>query len=175
MAETGNATRLRRGRPSCGRASSERARLLIPLSSVGTQALEALLCPLLVEAGKGMVLRPALTPSIKSSLGTSAGLRPSVMSVSILVRAPGEPGSRILASWGIRVVCERSRGRRGDVEVVEVDLEAPDGHGVVDADVPRGLHGQVGVDRDVADAALLLREEHLLAQYAPRMAVSKLQ
>jgi hypothetical protein len=30
----------------------EGARLLIPLSSVGTQALEALLCPLLVEAGE---------------------------------------------------------------------------------------------------------------------------
>ena len=33
-----------------------------------------------------------------------------------------------------------------DVEVIGVDLEAPDGHGVVDADVPRGVCGQVSVD-----------------------------
>ena len=44
-----------------------------------------------------------------------------------------------------------------------VDLEAPDGHRVVDADVPRGVDRQVSVDRDVADAALLLGEEHFLA------------
>ena len=46
--------------------------------------------------------------------------------------------------------------------MVRVDLEAPDGHGVVDADVPRGMHGQVSVDWHVADAALLLGEEHFL-------------
>jgi hypothetical protein len=37
-----------------------------------------------------------------------------------------------------------------DVEVVGVDLEAPDGHGVVDADVPRGVHtGDAGVARGI--------------------------
>jgi hypothetical protein len=36
--------------------------------------------------------------------------------------------------------------------VVGIDLEAPDGHGVVDADVPCGVDGQIGVDRHVADA-----------------------
>jgi hypothetical protein len=40
---------------------------------------------------------------------------------------------------------------------------------------PSSLHGQVGVDRHVADAALLLGEQHFLAQYPPRMAASKLQ
>jgi hypothetical protein len=50
-----------------------------------------------------------------------------------------------------------------DVDVVGVDLEAPDRHGVVHADVQGRLHRQIPVDRDVADAALLLGEEHLLA------------
>src|SRR4029077_16050881 len=40
-----------------------------------------------------------------------------------------------------------------DVNVVGVDLEAPDGHGVVDPDVPRSVDGQVSVDWHVADAA----------------------
>jgi hypothetical protein len=49
------------------------------------------------------------------------------------------------------------------VDVVGIDLEAPDRHGVVNADVPGRLDRQIRVDRDVADAALLLGEEHLLA------------
>ena len=55
-----------------------------------------------------------------------------------------------------------------DVEVVGVDLEAPDGHGVVDPDVPRSVDGQVSVDWHVADAALLLGEEHFLAPVRPQ-------
>jgi hypothetical protein len=51
-----------------------------------------------------------------------------------------------------------------DVEVVGVDLEALYGHGVVDADVRSGVHRQLGIDRDVTDAALLLGVQHLLAQ-----------
>ena len=58
------------------------------------------------------------------------------------------------------------------VDVVGIDLEAPDRHGVVNADVPRGVNRQVGVDRHVADAALLLGEEHFLtpvrAEWPPR-------
>ena len=50
------------------------------------------------------------------------------------------------------------------VDVVGIDLEAPDRHGVVNADVPGRLDRQIRVDRDVADAALLLGEEHLLAR-----------
>jgi hypothetical protein len=71
-----------------------------------------------------------------------------------------------------------------DVKVVGVDLEAPDGHGVVDADVPRSMDGQVSVDWHVADAALLLGpiapsplrqpQDHVgIALAGPRRALSR--
>ena len=50
-----------------------------------------------------------------------------------------------------------------DVEMVLVDLEAPYRHGVVDAEIPRRLHRQIGVDRHVADAALLFGEQNLFS------------
>jgi hypothetical protein len=40
-----------------------------------------------------------------------------------------------------------------DVEMIGVDLKAPDGHGVINPDVPSGLDGQVSVYGHVADAA----------------------
>jgi hypothetical protein len=56
----------------------------------------------LSKRAKGIVLRPALMPSISDCFGAWSGLRPSEMSVSIRVRAPGAPASRTLASWGIQ-------------------------------------------------------------------------
>jgi hypothetical protein len=100
------------------------------------------------------------------------------MSVSIRMRAPGDPAShlrvvRIPVGAVIAPLVEPSAVVVEaltvalvivhDVEAVGVDLKAPDGHGVVDADVLRRMDGQVSVDWHVAYAALLLGEEHLLA------------
>ena len=58
----------------------------------------------LSKRANGIVLRPALMPSISACSGASSGLQPSVKSVSIRVRAPGAPTSRTFASWGIQSV-----------------------------------------------------------------------
>ena len=82
----------------------EGPRLLVPLGAVGPQALQNLLVRSLSKRANGIVLRPALMPSISACSGASSGLQPSVKSVSIRVRAPGAPTSRTFASWGIQSV-----------------------------------------------------------------------
>jgi hypothetical protein len=92
------------GGPVVVRRLLEGPRLLVPLGAVASEAFQALRAPLGVDRAKGIVLRPALTPSIGSSFCTSSGLRPSVTSVSIRVRAPGDPTSRTSASGGCESV-----------------------------------------------------------------------
>jgi hypothetical protein len=62
-----------------------------------------------------------------------------------------------------------------DVEVVRVDLEAPVGHRIVDADVPRGVNRQIGVNRTSQMRPCCSARRISLPQYAPRMAASKLE
>ena len=77
--------------------------------------------------------------------------------ISPVIAALVEPFAIVIEALTVALVIVH------DVEVVEVDLEAPDGHGVVNANVPRGVNRQASVDWHVADAALLVGEEHFLA------------
>ncbi len=45
----------------------------------------------------------------------------------------------------------------------EIDLEAPDRHRIVDTDIPRRVHGQIAIHRDIEDPAALLCLSELLA------------
>jgi len=134
------------------------------LGAVGPQALEALLGALLVEAREWYRLTAGVDAVHQRLLGCKLGLaaegeqrldaRPSTGCsnlthlrfvghlVGAVIAALVEPVAIVVEALTVALVIVH------DVEVVRVDLKAPDGHGVVDADVPRSVpsrHGRMFV------------------------------
>ena len=127
--------------------------LLIPLDAVGAQAFEALQRARLVEAREGNGLAASVDAVHQRLLWGQLGLaaeaeerldarpsawRPYLMHLGVVGHPVGaviaprvEPSTVVVEALTVALVIVH------DVEVVGVDLEAPNGHGVVDADVPR--------------------------------------
>jgi hypothetical protein len=134
----------------------EGSRLLVPLGAVGSKAFQALLGALLVEAGEGdrlatgvdalhqilvwRQLRLAahrderLDPRACSRRSSLAHLHVVRIPVDAVIAALVEPCAVVVEALTVALVVVHY------VDVVGVDLEAPDRHGVVDADVPGRLN-----------------------------------
>ena len=145
----------------------ERPGLLVPLGAVGAQALQTLRRVLLVEAGEGDGLTAGVDAVHQVLLWGKLGLtaereerldpRPSTRRsdfahlgvvghpVGAMIASIVEPLAIVIEALTVALVIVH------DVEVIGVDLEAPNGHGVVDADVPRSVNRQVGIDWHVAE------------------------